>query len=206
MDCENWTVDDVSSWLAKEKVSPTAVALFRAQEINGEALLALEEADLVYLGLETLGPRRVLYKKIQKLRGVDVLRQLHERDTAPPPPVLDDHIASDNNGQASSALAAAPPPVSPLQPANGAENHTSSIEKASDSAPIRAEASTPINQHSTADTHATEKSPQPSSAVPSRDSVPGGEEREANSPSKAAPDALAENRCTCFYAHAVLPL
>ena len=183
MDCENWTVEDVSSWLAKEKVSPTAVALFRAQEINGEALLALEEADLVYLGLETLGPRRVLYKKIQKLRGVDVLRQLHERDTAPPPPVLDDHIALDNNGQASSALAAAPPPVSPLQPANGAEN-----------------------QHSTADTHATEKSPQPSSAVPSRDSVPGGEEREANSPSKAAPDALAENRCTCFYAHAVLPL
>jgi hypothetical protein len=83
MDIESWTVEDVQSWLKSEKASPAAIEQFRAQEINGEALLTLEEADLVSLGLETMGPRRILYKKIQKLRGVDIVKVLQERDTAP---------------------------------------------------------------------------------------------------------------------------
>ena len=100
MEFENWTVDDVQIWLKSEKVNPAVTEQFRLQEINGEALLTLEEADLVSLGLETMGPRRVLYKKIQKLRGVDIVKLLHERDSAPRIPITEDGDGSGLSGHA----------------------------------------------------------------------------------------------------------
>lgn len=64
-----WNEDDVAEWLKNLNVVYTKyIPDFKVNEINGEALKELTDADLKNdLGVKELGPRKVIYSAIQRL-------------------------------------------------------------------------------------------------------------------------------------------
>lgn len=64
---ESWTVIDVVNWL-KESGFKEYVTNFQKNDIDGELLLQLDLAKLKDIGIESLGQRVTLLKKIQTLQ------------------------------------------------------------------------------------------------------------------------------------------
>ncbi|KAJ7330613.1 hypothetical protein OS493_022228 [Desmophyllum pertusum] len=63
-----WTVEDVQKWL-NVKGFKEECELFRAENICGKALRAIERADLKEMGVKTMGRRILLIDEIQALLG-----------------------------------------------------------------------------------------------------------------------------------------
>lgn len=64
-----WNEDEVAEWLKSLNVVYTKyIPDFKVNEINGEALKELTDAELKNdLGVKELGPRKVIYSAIQRL-------------------------------------------------------------------------------------------------------------------------------------------
>ena len=56
-----WGVREVIRWLESLNVGQEALQRFEEEEISGEALVSLSEADLSSLGCTKLGPRKVAH-------------------------------------------------------------------------------------------------------------------------------------------------
>ncbi|KAJ7369765.1 hypothetical protein OS493_036551 [Desmophyllum pertusum] len=67
-DVNEWTVEDVQKWL-NVKGFKEECELFRAENICGKALRAIERADLKEMGVKTMGRRILLIEEIQALLG-----------------------------------------------------------------------------------------------------------------------------------------
>ena len=65
----NWSIRDVSKFLELQNVPAEVIHRFEEEEINGEALLTLDNSDLRTLGITKLGPRKILLARIQELRA-----------------------------------------------------------------------------------------------------------------------------------------
>ena len=69
---ENWNSEDVSIWISE--IDPSFVELgyckiFINEDINGSALLELDEYDLKELGISKMGHRKNIMKNIKNIKN-----------------------------------------------------------------------------------------------------------------------------------------
>ena len=69
-----WSVREVAKFLDHQNIPLDIIRRFEDEEINGEALLLVDESDLIALGVSKLGPRRILLARIDELKTPSVSR------------------------------------------------------------------------------------------------------------------------------------
>jgi len=68
-DPREWTFEQTADWVVEEvKLDPKYRAVFVENEVNGVALLKLQENDLIELGVKAIGSKRTLKDAIDSLK------------------------------------------------------------------------------------------------------------------------------------------
>eukprot|EP00727_Mastigamoeba_balamuthi_P010422 m51a1_g6001 hypothetical protein (690) ;mRNA; r:19545-22031 len=92
-----WGLDDVSAWLLSLGIPPESVQLFDTSCVDGVVLMHLDDADLLGIGVSSLGQRKKIMRETDRMRNsyfTALASQFNaEQSNAPPEDQRSGHVA-----------------------------------------------------------------------------------------------------------------